>query len=534
MTKTEHPAATLNRIRKRSGPLTSRLADAGTGGGWEITARAVPLDTPTEIFPGFVETIRPGALVPRETGVKLFSEHRAVIGVVTDTREEDGALVIDARISDTQIGRDVRQLIADGALTQMSIGFMPADDGQTVTYTDDGIDVAVTRATLYEVSVVPFPAYEDTAITDQRSNTNTAIEEMKVNAMAENAIDKLDDAIGGISADVRALSARIDRVETAQVTEPHPLAKYRSYGDYIKNAPEGLDFRDVTVTKVGQSAQPPAWLGRLQAKMEAKKRVTNALAYTHDVPMQGQTVQYSVYKEDSLTVAEYTEGTQVATGSLTDELKTAKVTAFAGGTSLTRATINRADPAFLDDIGQRLAIKHAKAFEAWNVQFVREQIVAAAAKHSVGGTTKASEITAVSLRNVVIDAQKVFDDSDQYSIDGLFLTWDLIKVIAALGEEKRLLRWVGSDTAVANEGKIDPTKPISLSLYGVPVVPIPGETLACFYDKRAVVVRDDGEAPLRLQQDQVLDLRRDTAVYSECVHYCPFPGALLPWTFKQG
>lgn len=532
MAKTEHPAATLNRIRRRSAPITKRLAAADPGVGWEITARAVPLGTPTEIAPGFVETIQSGALVPRETGVKLFSEHRDVIGVVTDTREEDGGLVIDARISDTQLGRDVRQLIADGALTQMSIGFMPDSGGQTVTRTEDGIDVTITRATLYEVSVVPFPAYEDTAITDQRSNT--AIEEMKVNAMAETAIDKLDDAIGGISADVRALRDRIDRVETAQVTEPHPLAQYRSYGDYIKNAPEGLDFRDVTVTKVGQSAQPPAWLGRLQAKMEAKKRVTNALAYTHDVPMQGQTVQYSVYKEDSLTVAEYTEGTQVATGTMTDELQTAKVTAFAGGTSLTRATINRADPSFLDDIGQRLAIKHAKAFEAWNVQFVREQIVAAAAKHSVGGATKASEITAASLRNVIIDAQKAFDDSDQYSIDGLFLTWDLIKVVAALGEEKRLLRWVGSDTAVANEGKIDPTKPISLSLYGVPVTPIPGETLACFYDKRSIVVRDDGEAPLRLQQDQVLDLRRDTAIYSECVHYCPFPGALLPWTFKQG
>jgi len=119
MAKTDHPAATLNRIRKRNGPLTSRLADAGTGGGWEITARAVPLDTPTEIAPGFVETIHSGALAPREGGVKLFSEHRDVIGVVTDMREEDGALVIDARISDTQIGRDVRQLIADGALKQM-------------------------------------------------------------------------------------------------------------------------------------------------------------------------------------------------------------------------------------------------------------------------------------------------------------------------------------------------------------------------------------------------------------------------------
>ena len=526
MTKAEHPAMSLNRIRKRNASIDRSTAPvASTDGGWEITARAVPLDTPTEIAPGFVETIKSGALVPRETGVKLFSEHRDVIGVVTETREEDGGLVIDARISDTQLGRDVRQLIADGALTQMSIGFLPAEDGQTITRTDAGIDVTVTRATLYEVSVVPFPAYEDTAITDQRSAERET-------AMTENVIDRLDDAIGGLAVDVRALSDRIDHVETAQVEEPHPLAQYRSYGDYIKRAPEGLDFRELT--KVGQSAQPPAWLGRLQAKMEAKKRVTNALAYTHDVPAQGETVQYSVYKEDSLKVAAYTEGTTLVPGTMADELKSAKIVPFAGAVSLTRATVNRADPAYLDDIGQRMAIKYAKAFENWNVQFIREQIVAAAAVQSVGGQTTAKAVTAESLRNIIIDAQKAFDDSDQYSIDGLFLTWDLIKTIASLGEEKRLLRWVGSDPAVANEGKIDPTKPISLSLYGVPVTPLPGETIACFYDKRAVAIRDDGETPLRLQQDQVLSLQRDVAIYGEAVHYCPFPKALLPWTFKQG
>lgn len=528
MTKIDHPAMSLNRIRKRNTPIDQSTAPvASTDGGWEITARAVPLDTPTEIAPGFVETIQSGALIPRETGVKLFSEHRDVIGVVTETREEDGGLVIDARISDTQLGRDVRQLIADRALTQMSIGFMPAEDGQTITRTETGIDVTVTRATLYEVSVVPFPAYEDTAITDQRSAT-----EEKETPMTENVIDRLDDAIGGLAVDVRALSDRIDHVETAQVEEPHPLAQYRSYGDYIKRAPEGLDFRELT--KVGQSAQPPAWLGRLQAKMEAKKRVTNALAYTHDVPAQGETVQYSVYKEDSLKVAAYTEGTTLVPGTMADELKSAKIVPFAGAVSLTRATVNRADPAYLDDIGQRMAIKYAKSFEDWNVQFVREQIVAVASVQSVGGQTTAKAVTAESLRNVIIDAQKAFDDSDQYSIDGLFLTWDLIKTIASLGEEKRLLRWVGSDPAVANEGKIDPTKPISLSLYGVPVTPMPGETLACFYDKRAVAIRDDGETPLRLQQDQVLSLQRDVAIYGEAAHYCPFPKALLPWTFKQG
>ena len=86
MTKIDHPAMSLNRIRKRNASIDRSTAPvASTDGGWEITARAVPLDTPTEIAPGFVETIQSGALVPRETGVKLFSEHRDVIGVVTQT-----------------------------------------------------------------------------------------------------------------------------------------------------------------------------------------------------------------------------------------------------------------------------------------------------------------------------------------------------------------------------------------------------------------------------------------------------------------
>lgn len=517
-------------MRRRSADLTTPPAETDDGAGWTITARAVPYGQPTEIIPGWTEEIAPGALRSSSQGPLLFRDHEKPIGRITEMRDADGGLEIDAVISATPLGDETRQLIADGVLSRMSIGFRPDPDGFDVKRRADGTQHTVIRsATLYEVSVVAFPAYDDTPITDQRTAHTTTERQPTVT----DPIDALEDAVNTAHTDIAALRDRIDGIETRDRQDPaeHPLAAYTSLGDYAKRAPQGLNFRDAV--KSTDSVQPPIWLGRIQARMAAKQRVTNALTHTTNLPAQGTSIAYSVYKEDDLKAETYVEGTKVATGGMKDEEKTATIEGFAGGTQITRKTLTRADPAFVNNLLERQAIKYAKKIEAWNVQLVREQIVAVAAKQSVGGLTKADAITADSLRDTIIDAQKKFDDSDQYVIDGLFLTWDLIKSIAKLGEEKRLLRWVGSDSAVANEGKIDPTAPISLSLYGVPVVPLPGATLACFYDRRAIVCQEAPGAPITLQQDQVLDLQRDIAVYGEAAHYCQMPMALLPWTFKQ-
>lgn len=516
-------------MRRRSADLTATPTETDDGAGWTITARAVPYGQSTEILPGWTEEIAPGALRATETGPLLFRDHEKPIGRITDLRDADDGLEIDAVISATPLGDETRRLIADGVLTRMSIGFRPdPDDGYDVKYRADGTQHTIIRsATLYEVSVVAFPAYTDTPITDQRTAHTT---ERQAHPVTD-PIDALEDAVNTAHTDIAALRDRIDGIETRDTAPAeHPLAAYTSLGDYAKHAPDGLKFRDVV--KSTDSVQPPIWLGRIQARMAAKQRVTKALTHTTNLPAKGTSIAYSVYKEDDLKVVAYTEGTKVATGGMKDEEKTATIESFAGGTQITRKTLTRADPAFIDNLLERQAIKYAKQIESWNVQLVRQAIVDVAAKQSVGGLTKADAITADSLRDTIIDAQQRFDDSDQYVIDGLFLTWDLIKAIAKLGEEKRLLRWVGSDSAVANEGKIDPTAPISLSLYGVPVVPLPGATLAAFYDRRAIVCQEAPGAPITLQQDQVLDLQRDIAVYGEAAHYCQMPLAILPWTFK--
>lgn len=515
-------------MRHRSADLTTTPTE--TSDGWTITARAVPYGQSTEIVPGWTEEIAPGALRAIGQGPLLFRDHEKPIGRITELRDADGGLEIDAVISNTTLGDETRRLIADGVLTRMSIGFRPDPDGyETKRNASGGEHTIIRSAVLYEVSVVAFPAYEDTPITDQRTATAHATER---HPRMTDTIDALEDAIDTAHSDIAAIRTRIDTLETrAQAPAEHPLAAYASLGDYAKRAPEGLNFRDAV--KSSDSVQPPIWLGRIQARMAAKQRVTNALTHTTNLPAQGTTIAYSVYKEDDLKVQSYTEGTQVATGGMKDEEKTATIEAYAGGTQITRKTLNRADPAFVTNLLERQAIKYAKQIEAKSVQVARQAIVDVAAKQSVGGLTTAAAITADSLRDIIIDAQKHYDDSDQYVVDGLFLTWDLIKAIAKLGEEKRLMRWVGSDAAVANEGRIDPAAPITLSLYGVPVVPLPGETLAAFFDKRAIVCQESPGAPITLQQDQVLTLQRDIAVYGEAAHYVQMPLAILPVTFKN-
>ena len=277
-------------------------------GGWTITARAVPYGQTTEIFPGLTEEIRAGAITPIEQGPLLFRDHDKPIGRITELRDEDDGLVIDAVISDTPLGDETRQLIADGVLTRMSIGFRPADDGLDIHERDDGtVHVTITRAELYEVSVVAFPAYADTPITDQRAARTTE----RQASMADPALGVLEDAIDTAHSDIAGLRSRIDELETRETAAPeHPLAAYTSLGDYAKRAPAGLKFRDAV--KSTDSVQPPIWLGRIQARMAAKQRVTNALTHTTNLPAQGTSIAYSVYKEDDLKVVAYTEGTKVA------------------------------------------------------------------------------------------------------------------------------------------------------------------------------------------------------------------------------
>jgi HK97 family phage prohead protease len=145
--------------------------------GRTVVGIAVPFDAPTQIREAtgsFVETFRRGAFArtirERLTSIKFLAQHdrRALpLGRLTAAREDHAGLWIEARVSKTAAGDEALELINDGALDGLSVGFEPVRDN----WSPKKDRVERLEVKLREVSAVSFPAYTEALIAGVRSQT---------------------------------------------------------------------------------------------------------------------------------------------------------------------------------------------------------------------------------------------------------------------------------------------------------------------------------------------------------------------------
>ena len=106
----------------------------------------------------FSESLKTSHEMPiREKGrsdIRVLWQHNEPIGVLLEAREDEYGLWIRARISRTQLGDEALQLLADGAVDRMSIGYNVPEGGARMI---NGVRV-ISRVLLWEVSFVTFPA----------------------------------------------------------------------------------------------------------------------------------------------------------------------------------------------------------------------------------------------------------------------------------------------------------------------------------------------------------------------------------------
>jgi HK97 family phage prohead protease len=113
--------------------------------------------------------------------VKVLQSHdrRALLGVATSTSQADAGLMATLRISKTTAGDEALALAADGALDGMSVGV----DIQNYEYDTETEVTTVTRATLREISLTPFPAFDSA-----RVDSVTLTQQNKEPVMSEVAV----------------------------------------------------------------------------------------------------------------------------------------------------------------------------------------------------------------------------------------------------------------------------------------------------------------------------------------------------------
>jgi HK97 family phage prohead protease len=159
----------MAKIEKRTNEVQFELRAVENGDGMTFTGYAAVFNSPSEPLP-FIERIAPGAFkrsLKARNDIKLLWNHDtgSVLGSTragTLKLEEDNyGLRVTATLPPTTLGNDVKVLVQRGDISAMSFGFSVPANGDS--WNTEGTERTLRSVRIHEVSIVAFPAYQQTA-----------------------------------------------------------------------------------------------------------------------------------------------------------------------------------------------------------------------------------------------------------------------------------------------------------------------------------------------------------------------------------
>lgn len=501
-------------------------AQAETSGDRLITGIAVPYDDEIEYMPGWFETIARDAYNPDTNGpIKLFWQHSDVIGPVTDAFNTPQGLEIAARISETTLGNDAYALARDGAIDRFSIGFISLASDTTIDE-DGNTHVVHTSIVVREVSLVPFPAYENAKVTDVRSAQEPTTEKeptimTETHADIETVLDRMESLEQAFAAQAQAQApAPVDTRSAAQVL------KALATGDA-----QARDEYNGTVSSADGTMTRPTWitdLTRLTDRVNPLKELFSVGA----LPKDGMSLEYTELKANTIAVAEQAkEGDNLRFGGITTQDKTTPVKTFGGYTTLTRQAIERTRIPLLQTHLQGMALAAGKASAAYFAS-VFNATATARATEALASAKTASTLTWSDLAGLIVDAADRFQAA-ALPLDGLIVDKATFKALAALtASDGRPLMTV-SGTGANTVGTVNPAG-LAGDLVGIKVVPnllaTPGamgeKIVGAFYSSLAL--RTYETPVVQLQDENILNLTQSFSVYRYQAVAAEIPAGIVP------
>lgn len=504
-----------------------------------VRGLAVPYGTEIELFDGYFETIAPGALAPRAedaTSLKLVYRHDEPIGLITSVNETPEGIEIEARFSDTQTARDAYQLVRDGVIDRLSIGFIPL----TFERTEDeaGMHTTITSLDLREVSLVPFPAYDGAAVTEVRTQpTPTERTTPMTDAPAYALAADLDD----LRADITAMEQRASLAAAAERSAA-PAVDARTPGEALKAIVNDEAYRasiDALMTRAFDGATSsadatlthPQWIKDL-IRLVDKPNVVAGLFATGALPAEGMNLDFTELDTNSLSVkVQENEGDDLPLGKVTTKDRTTPIKTFGGYTKLTRQAIERTRINLLDVHlrGMALAAGQMKAayFAAQLNTAVKDQDANKLTVSKAANSLNWSDIS-----GLFIDAAAKFADQ-ALTLDGLIVDLATFKALSGLtGTDGRPLMRVNENPA--NTIGTTNAKALTGFILDVPITcnlranagDLGEGVVGTFYNAEAMRTY---ETPLvQLQDENIVNLSKAFSVYRYGAVATEYPTGLVP------
>ena len=329
--------------------LHTRADDGGDiiGTGYGM---AVPYGVEIE-YDGMRESFAPGAFdTTAVVGKPLAYRHNEPIGVITAASNEPDGLYIDFDVVNTSLGRDAATLMRTGSSRGLSVGFAPLESKRT-----QGKNAIVyTKAALAEVSLTHQPAYSTAGVGSIRED--------------HMSVETVEDAAPAVVADIQAREAidelRREVASVAHVAEPvHPLAQFRSYGEYSKAVLEGFESRALfdQVTGDNPGVMPPIWLQQVRGIIDLGRPVITGVGGPQSAGTTGLDINWPYFDGDLTTIveAQANEKDEVNSVQISIEKGTASLGTYAAGSDISYQLLQRSQPSYLDAHNRIMAASYS-------------------------------------------------------------------------------------------------------------------------------------------------------------------------------
>ena len=329
--------------------LHTRADDGGDiiGTGYGM---AVPYGVEIE-YDGMRESFAPGAFdTTAVVGKPLAYRHNEPIGVITAASNEPDGLYIDFDVVNTSLGRDAATLMRTGSSRGLSVGFAPLESKRT-----QGKNAIVyTKAALAEVSLTHQPAYSTAGVGSIRED--------------HMSVETVEDAAPAVVADISAREA-IDELRrevrsVVHVAEPvHPLAQFRSFGEYSKAVLEGFESRALVdqVTDNNPGVMPPIWLQQVRGIIDLGRPVITGVGGPQSAGATGLDINWPYFDGDLTTIveAQANEKDEVNSVRIDIEKGTASLLTYAAGSDISYQLLQRSQPSYLDAHNRIMAASYS-------------------------------------------------------------------------------------------------------------------------------------------------------------------------------
>ncbi|MGW9567143.1 HK97 family phage prohead protease [Prescottella equi] len=536
-------AADTDEIEIRSVPIGKVDKDTRT-----VRGIAVPYGQVTSKVIGYREEFRKGSIADG-TKVNIHVNHRTYdqlpIGKILEGRNTDSGYEIEFRIANTPRGDEVLELIREGVLGHLSVGFRP------VSHEMRDEVVVRTKVDLREVSIVEHPAYKGATIAKIRSAATSSESEDRMDPEELARLIAEDANVAQLRSDNEEMTRRIAVLEAGD-SRHAPEVRCHSGGEFLQALARGdkeiideyrgvakdLEERAFTGQTTDDTVMRPAWIDKMLRLVDRKRPMTNLFS-KEPMPATGNTVEYPYVKTETGTVAvQANEGDDLAYMEIALGFDSAKIRTVGGYTSLSRQVIERSTLAHLDTVLRYMGIQYAVNFEA----FVRAYYNALptadadARKNANLLDVGAKPVTARDWISVTFDACALIEDNAK-GLEGEFIvaSRDVAKEIVLIEDSQGRPVFAFNGDGANTWGDLSLNKNrIVGKINHLPVVEVPDLSAGTFgvASSDAITTQESAGAPVRLQDENIINLTKDFSLYGYQAIYSEQPQGItkVTWT----